>query len=309
MLVVKEERNPILVCGSLGIPFLSWDSLWIYHPCVLRKDGQYYMFYSGRTGFSIKHEIGLATSVNLVTWDRSPTNPVLRVGSTREWDGGLVAHGYVIEKDDKYYMFYDGSPRNLWREEIGIAISGDLEKWEKHPKNPLFRINPTNKWEKAHVSRSSIIREGNTYYLFYAGHDGVTERIGVALSTDLIYWTRSKDNPILDLGERGAGDEKSVSDPKVFKIDGSYMMFYSGYDSEGIGRIYVALSKDLIHWKKNGNIPILDVGQNGAWDRLEACRSDILPLDGKYYLFYSGRSARRYKIGLAQITGLSSILE
>jgi predicted GH43/DUF377 family glycosyl hydrolase len=59
---------------------------------------------------------------------------------------------------------------------------------------------------------------------------------------------------VLDLGESGACDDKSVESPVIIKEnDGTYVLWYRGRTfTDKIGRITRAISNDGIHWTKTG---------------------------------------------------------
>lgn len=297
--IVKIQK-PILKAGVKNFRFLSSDSLWAYHPCVIERNGEYYMFYTGKSiGKGIKHNSCLAISTDLKNWVKERKNPIVPSKNEKEWDSDFIAHPFVFKDNGKFYMLYDGSKKGDWLEEIGLAESEDLLNWKKYPKNPVFKIG-SNWWEKRHVSRCCVFKEEGEYYLFYAGHDGQRERIGLASGKSLLSLKRFSKEPILDVGRKGKWDEKSISDPKIIKYKGKYLMFYSGINVDGIERVGVAESNDLLKWEKHERNPILDVDKN-SWDKISATRADVKIFDGEIYLFYSGRKKFIYNIGMAKL--------
>ena len=296
---VQKIQKPILANGLQGLNLFAFDSLWAYHPCVLEWKGKYYLFYTGKSAKKgIAHQIGLAESSDLIHW-RKIKCPILEEGRKGEWDSDFVAHSFVFQDKGKFYMLYDGSRKGKWLEEIGLAESSDLIHWEKYPKNPIFGVGK-NWWEKRHVSRCFLFKENGIYYLYYAGHDGERERIGLAKGAN-IFSLKRLEYPVLDVGKKGSFDEKSISDPRILKHDRKYLMFYSAIDAKGIERMGAAESLDLIHWKKYAKNPILNVSADG-WDKISAARGDVKLFDKDLYLFYSGRRKYFYKIGMAKVS-------
>jgi|TARA_B100000315_G_C14584387_1_gene592143 predicted GH43/DUF377 family glycosyl hydrolase len=295
----KNSNNPLLSVGSLKIPFLSWDGLWVYHPNITIKDGKYYMLYTGRGGLRLRHQIGLAMSDDLLTWKKYRQNPVFKIGSTGEWDDEFVAHGYVFAEGNKYYMYYSGCPSKIWREEIGLAVSDNLITWQRYEHNPIIQVGKAGTWEGNHVSRCYVLKIDDKYHIYYAGHDGSGERIGLATSEDLHTWIKYPVNPVLDLGSKGSWDERSISDPRIHKIGKMYVMQYSGYDAKGTGRIGFAYSGDALNWKKFRDNPVIGVGDGMSWDRSEVCRGDIIKIKDEWLVFYSGFNSINFGIGLA----------
>ena len=52
---------------------------------------------------------------------------------------------------------------------IGYATSPDGLKWTRHEKNPIFRPDPKNAWEKDRVTACQVVRQGDWYVMFYIG--------------------------------------------------------------------------------------------------------------------------------------------
>ena len=296
---VEKEGRPIIKKGLGKLDVFSFDSLWTYHPCVLEWKEKYYLFYTGkRLKKGIAHQIGLAVSFDLLKWNKM-VNPILREGKKGEWDSDFAAHAFVFKDKGRFYMLYDGSRKENWLEEIGLAESQDLIHWEKYAGNPIFKVGK-NWWERKHVSRCFLFKEKGIYYLYYAGHDGQRERIGMAKGKSIFKLERFEE-PVLDVGEKGSFDEKSISDPRIIKYHGGYLMFYSAVDGKGIERMGVAESSDLVTWKKYAKNPLLDVSSNG-WDKISAARGDVKLFGKDLYLFYSGRRKHFYNIGMAKLS-------
>lgn len=312
-LFVGPKNPPIL--SHRGLPFLfygkNWEGRITYHPQIIEHENNFYLIYTGTTSakaLCFRHDIGLATSNDLSEWKRYRNNPILSPGKKGEWDGDLVAHSFIIKKEEQYFMFYDGSPKGNWHEGIGVAISDDLIHWQKYEKNPVLKSGDFW-WDKNHVSRCCVFSDKGKYYMFFAGHDGTCERIGIAKSDDLLSWKKISSDPVLDLGQQGDWDDFHISDPRVLKVDDLYLMFYSGYDcKEKKGRLGLAYSRDLISWQRFKDNPIMDTGKKGDWDDNEAARASMLKTGEKYYLAYSGGRGCFFNIGLRELN-LDLILE
>mgnify|MGYP001607782762 CR=1 FL=1 len=303
-IVVKKYSHPILTPGVMRGQLFAPDALWAYHPVVVqpgtRTKVRYYMFYTGKSiGLGISHHTLLATSNNLTDWKKEGS-VVLPNGEEGEWDSDFTAHGFVFGEGETHSMLYDGSSVGDWLEEIGLAKSTDLHHWVKHIGNPVFTVG-TSRWEKRHVSRSCVFTRNGTYYLYYAGHDGERERIGLATGKTIARINKRLPEPVLDLGNGGTWDEKSISDPRVIYWNGKFLMFYSGIDAKGIERTGIATSSDLIRWAKFSGNPILDVTP-GAWDSISASRAFPFVENNHIRLFYSGRRKFLYHIGVAEVT-------
>lgn len=299
---IGKQRAVLL---PIGFPFFflkkNWEGRWVYHPQVLKKDNMFYLFYSGKTGYTMRHYIGVAVSKNLYEWQRLSENPIFSPSTNKnDWDSDLVAHSFIVKVNKEYYMFYDGSPRSSWKEGIGVAKSKDLLHWERINENPVLKAG-NFWWDKKHVSRCCVIRIADDYYMFYAGHDGITERIGIAKGKDLVTWDKFVKEPILHLGKKGEWDERHISDPRVLKFGKLYLLFYTGYNKDAKGAIGLAFSNDLLRFVKFENNPILPFGKEKTWNQDESGRGDIAKVDNRYYLFFSGRRKQYFSIGYGEV--------
>ncbi|MBO9684556.1 MAG: family 43 glycosylhydrolase, partial [Flavisolibacter sp.] len=114
--------------------------------------------------------------------------------------------------------------------------------------------------EKAVFNPAAVVRNGKVYLLYRAqddiGKPAGTSRIGLAFSSDGLHFTRMKtpvlfpDNDAFKKYEWEGGCE----DPRIVEDDkGTYYMTYTAYDGT-TARLFIATSKDLVHWKKHGSV-------------------------------------------------------
>lgn len=116
-------------------------------------------------------------------------------------------------------------------------------------------------WEEKDVFNPAIVNKGNKVYMLYRAQDKTgkpagTSRIGLAVSTDAVHFTRMPkpvlypDNDAFKKLEWEGGCE----DPRVVEDNqGTYYMTYTAFDGK-IARLLVATSTDLLHWKKRGSV-------------------------------------------------------
>jgi Predicted glycosylase len=116
-------------------------------------------------------------------------------------------------------------------------------------------------WEEKDVFNPAAVVKNNKVYLLYRAQDKIgkpagTSRIGLAYSSDGLHFKRST-TPVLHPDndefkkyewEGGCEDPRIVEDAK-----GTYYMTYTAYDGT-TARLFIATSKDLIHWKKYGSV-------------------------------------------------------
>lgn len=100
-----------------------------------------------------------------------------------------------------------------------------------------------------------IFNHNGTYHLFHLTRDEgkAWDRLGHAVSTDLIHW---EPRPDIVLQEPGAWDGGPILTGMVFPFDGRFAMSY-GSVVDGVERIGMLLSDDLETWTKHPRNPVL----------------------------------------------------
>lgn len=101
----KASSDPVLPVGQEG----SWDSHTVETPRIFKEKNLYYMIYCG----SDRHDdypsyAGLATSSDLIHWEKYEGNPIFSRGEAGEWDEGAIWFTTVEKINDIYYMWYEG---------------------------------------------------------------------------------------------------------------------------------------------------------------------------------------------------------
>ncbi|MCK4652818.1 MAG: T9SS type A sorting domain-containing protein [Candidatus Cloacimonetes bacterium] len=179
------QSDPVLNPGEPG----EWDDARVSHPKVLLLDTTYYMWYSGSDNYisSGPSSIGRATSIDGITWDRDPDNPVLTPGTAGSWDNPRVDGPSVIYDDNAYQMWYSGGDFIAWR--IGYATSPDGSIWTKADSlNPVLDWGEPGSWEDSAVAFCSVVFDATNYEykMWYTGIDvSVEAHIGYATSSTI----------------------------------------------------------------------------------------------------------------------------
>jgi beta-1,2-mannobiose phosphorylase / 1,2-beta-oligomannan phosphorylase len=152
----------------------------------------------------------------------------------------------------------------------------ELTDWVPYEKNPLFTGTGGDTWDREIRERGFILREGDTWKLWYTGYDSrksETKSLGYATSPDGVVWTRYPKNPVF----AGVWTE----DVFLVKHGGVYQMF-----AEGVKDIAHRLtSADGIHWDEKGSLDIrrksgepIPAGPYGT--------PTVWIENGTFYLFY-----------------------
>lgn len=193
------------------------------------------------------------------------------------WDFWLTRDG------EDWHAFYLHAPKSLGDPEarhhnarIGHAVSEDLRDWQRLP-DP-FPAGPAGEWDDLATWTGSVVRTGNQWWMFYSGvstlDGGKVQRIGAAVSDDLLMWEKVSQNPLSEADARwyekldfDAWYEEAWRDPWVFADpDGEgFHMFITARVAIGPaatrGVIGHATSGDLLNWEAQP--PVTDSGTYG----------------------------------------------
>lgn len=280
-------------------------------PTIFRKGKYWYMtylIYSGRG-----YETWLAKSKDLLNWEN--LGKQLSFGDKGNWDDNQKA-GYnalintkwggnyqLTKYDGKYWMSYFGGKEKGYETEplsIGMAFTTQnpwfAHEWTRIAKPVLTSADADVRWweNRSKLFKSSIIEDkerltGHRFAMYYnAVGDSLKdnkktrwyERIGMAVSDDMLSWKRFQNDPVVHhpVGITGDG--------VIQKIGKNYVMFYFGAfweDRKGAFNRFAA-SKDLINWTDWNGENLIQSSEK--YDELYAHKSFVLKHKGVVYHFY-----------------------
>ncbi len=229
-----------------------------------------------------------AATESTAGWVKSPGNPVLG------GDLGTCFDVSVLKEGDAFRMWFSWRPRKS----IALVESRDGIHWSK----PLIVLGPNDRtdWE-ADINRPVVLRDGDTYRMWYTGQARGRSWIGYATSRDGKTWKRESDRPVLSA--ETPWEKVAVMCPHVIRDEpaGLYRMWYSGgeqYEPDAIG---YATSRDGLTWEKHTTNPIFRPDPGSAWekDRVTACQ--VVRRGDGYFMFYIGfRDRDHAQIGIAR---------
>jgi len=246
-------------------------------PTVFQVKGSdsWLMTYIGFDGLG--YQSFIAESNDLVQWDNNRL--AMGYGPEGEFDHGGVVLGAYLYKDydiksprmlkkkkGNYYSLYGSYPRQGGYElrpgYEGIAMSRDGITWKRAKNEPILSVHQEDcgTWERDCIYQPWLLEHKGKYYNFYNAADGHVEQTGLALSDNLLDWSRHDDNPVIPNGPEGSFNEKFSSDPKVFWDRDHWVCFFFGVGRKG-AHIMVAFSRDLFHWTVDPE-PIYKAGGN-----------------------------------------------
>jgi predicted GH43/DUF377 family glycosyl hydrolase len=161
----KHPGGPVLTTSAGD----EWDSRTVYQCFVTRypdePEGPHWMFYNAARKDG-HEQIGLATSEDLIHWQRHPENPLLRFDTMGLSErNGNVADPWIVRPEGLWHMFYfafDGEhARDL------VATSADWIHWELSPHNPVLDAGPPGSYDCVHAHKPCLIEKDGVWYHFY----------------------------------------------------------------------------------------------------------------------------------------------
>ena len=207
---------------------------------------------------------------------------------------------WLCQDRDEHHIFYLQAPKALGDERlrhfnatIGHAKSSDLKNWTILP--DALGPGETGEWDNLATWTGSTFKHQNRWYLFYTGiskaENGKIQRVGVAVSDDLLHWSKHPGNPIIESDSRWYQPKDDVEwhdqawrDPWVFAYKDQFHAFITARsnegDMDGRGVIGHAISSDLFNW--NVKPPITEPGD---YAQLEV--PQLIEVNSKSFLVFS----------------------
>ncbi len=280
-------------------------------PSVFRHRGRWFMVYIQFDGAG--YDTHLAASDDLLAWQ--PLGKILSRGA-EGWDKEQLA-GFVALQDHRwggsaelqtfdgrYWLSYCGGALKGYETDplaIGLAWTQDPSKpvaWTRLERPVLSRDQPDARpWEKLTQYKSHIVfdRErslGWPYVMFYnAKTVSGYERIGMAVSSNMVTWQRYGREPVIDNGRGISGD------PQIVRMEDVWVMFYFGAFWRPGAFDTFACSRDLAHWTKWTGPDL--VAPSEPWDKTYAHKPWLLKQNGVVYHFYCAVGDQGRVIALA----------
>ncbi|WP_316847952.1 glycosylase [Pedobacter psychrodurus] len=280
-------------------------------PTIFRKGKFWFMTYlifSGRG-----YETWLAKSKDLLHWQNQ--GKLMSFGDAGNWDDNQKA-GYnalldtkwggsysVNQFNGKYWMSYFGGKEKGYEVEplsIGMAYTTKdpsmVQEWNRLDKPVLTSGDADVRWweNRNKLFKSTVIEDkqkltGHAFVMYYnAVGDSLVnnkktrwyERIGMAVSDDMLHWQRFNKNPVVHHPVGITGDAV------IQKISNTWVMFYFGafwQDRKGSFNRFAA-SNDLINWTDWTGNNLIESSEK--YDELYAHKSFVLKYKDTVYHFY-----------------------
>lgn len=261
----------------------------MFDPYVFGSEGKFNMLVSARKTLNLI----LLESSDGVTW----LNPkVILNGCPGMWDEN-VSRGCLLLHNGQYYLWYSGQYNGISC--VGLALSDDGVTFRRVSANPILKsdlkfegvsvMNPCVLWDDAEKVFKMWYSAGETYE---------PDVIGYGESEDGLVW-KKREKTVLEKMKSHKWECYKVGGCNVVKnADGSYDMYYIGYQNVDVARICRAHSKDGVCWTRKDDNLLLSPSKN-AWDSDAVYKPSVIKTKEKSYLWYNGRRAYEEYIGLA----------
>jgi predicted GH43/DUF377 family glycosyl hydrolase len=264
-------------------------------------DGQGYETWLAESDDLLHWEsIGKILSFTESTWDvnQKAGYPSL---INMDWGGD-----YSVEKfQDKYWMTYLGGNTTGYEAgvlKVGLASSTTLIEvhgWNTNNEPLLSPEDDDVRWfENKTIYKSHVIHDrdkntGHPFIMYYnaKGDTADFESIGMAVSDDMISWTRYGKDPVITRYNGICGDAQ------ITRFNDVYIMFYFGAFWKPGAFERFACSYDLINWT-DWTGPDL-IAPSEEYDKTYAHKPWVIKWEGVVYHFYNAVGDKGRVIALA----------
>lgn len=321
--VYDEVKTPF----KYGIVIRGETNQMVDCPSVFRRDGKWFLMYVAITG-KVGYETFLAQSDDLLHWQKRG-----KILSHREtgWDAWQADGGLALVNPEwggdasletfrgRCWLSYIGGAQQGYETDplsIGVAWTKDptrVAEWNRVPENPVLTPCDADvrEFERLTLYKSTIIHDrakslGAPFVMFYnAKYKNGYERIGMALSRDMVNWRRFGTNCVVANGEE---KRNGISgDPQLVCMGDLWVMFYFGAGWQPGAFDTFAVSRDLVHWTRWTG-PHL-IAPSEPWDKTYAHKPWVLQHDGVVYHFYCAVGDEGRVIALASSRDLRAARE
>jgi hypothetical protein len=203
----------------------SWKRFATNSPMVVRADGEWRVYYTGRADETGNLTIGLATGDDSTAVSDSPDNPVFEwTEDEQSWAGTAVAHPAVVQHPDGHWeMVYSTGYHKL-----GHAHSLDGRTWKRYCNNPVFTGRGGGSWEDSLIKSADVRVHNGLYLMTYTGGDRGNFKVGFAMSRDGLHWVRHSTPVLGSEPTPGTWESGAVLGGAIAIDGGALRMWYAG---------------------------------------------------------------------------------
>ncbi len=246
--------------------------------------------------------LSATASFGQTSWTNYANNPV--AGSTLDPTAASIYDPMILLDGSTYKMWYTRkNSANV--EQIGYATSPDGTTWTLVDSAVLVPSHDNTRFDNTKAGQAAVIKDGNTYKMWYWGSGPNIGNIGYATSTNGTVWTRvdgpNADKSVFDRTADGSGALALVT-PSVVKSGNTYHMWYTRYLLSGWTTAY-ATSPDGINWTYvpggGANGAVIDIGAAGTFESAKAAFPCVLETATGFEMWYAADNGSVISVGYA----------
>ena len=280
--------EPVIPNGPDG----AWDWQYTDPGAAVVVGGVIHVFQNGFVGWPAPVGVGRWTSEDGgSTWVEQNDTPVFD-GTDLPYVGRAALASSVVVDDAGtwilYFYTWDAAGWPAAPSSIGRATAPGPDGPFVADPAPILEPGPAGSWDEFFVRSPSVVRDGDTWVMYYAGGTRDVAQIGIATSTDGIVWEKHPE-PVLVPGDRREGnvwDQRNVYQPRVVRTNDGWVMAYSSSNTitdatRLVRKTGLAISDDGLTWRRSLG-PVISTGQLRAdafWF------TELLAVDERYLLF------------------------
>jgi len=163
-------------------PYYNYEKYGCEDPRIVKINDTFYLTYVGNSGKYCVGNICLATSRDLLHWEKRGT--ILK--PREKWDKGQVKAGVIVPEkiNGKYVMYFSGEEKP-WKPSIGIAFSVDLINWEEEKKPVLLPREGYFDSKAIEPGTNPVVIEKGIFMIYNGwAEDNIYKPTGVLFSKD-----------------------------------------------------------------------------------------------------------------------------
>ena len=214
----------------------------------------------------------------------------------------FVNPGLVVEDGGRLHMLTNSFTRYPGASFVSHLMSSDGIEWRPGTNGPVLR---SSQIPDAHETFTTAFvttgynADDDSWVVFGYTFEGPSTEgfIWRATAPELDGPWRVDPRPAIGPGPDGAWDAVRVAEPSLVRSDDGYLLFYTGFDDDGIGRIGVANSTDGITWTMP-DAPVFEGTQE--WDGGSVGNPQVVSTADGHVMVYRTEAAGGFGFGLAR---------
>lgn len=187
-----------------------YEDHWVEDMCVVKRDGTYYMFAEGKDD-----QPHLLTSTDRIHWIRQGQLDI-RTTAGEPIPPGPYGTPAVFIENGTWHLLYERNDEAIW-----LATSTDALHWTHVQDEPVMVPGPDD-YDFRMIAINQVIKRDGRYFAYYHGlvRDSKPQEwtTCIAVSDDLLHWTKYVGNPILRDNQSSAVLVESPDGPRLYTM-------------------------------------------------------------------------------------------